>query len=279
MPSTSPAEKSYPLAVAMLFALAVLWSLSYTLTKIAVTTIPPITLTAIRAIIAGSLLLLIMKLQGAVLPRDWKIRRTLILQSFLNSIIPFSLITWAQETVDVNIAVILSSTSPIFAFFLTWAITRHEAATPLKLLGVIAGLAGVCMIVGAGALAGIGKDLLAQLALLGAALSYAFAAIVGRTFDGLDPIVPAACTISFATVVLVPASLLFEAPFSIAPSQASIVALLVLSVFSTSLAYIIYFWLLKAVGSIGATSQSYLRIPIGVFFGVIFLGETLLTST
>jgi drug/metabolite transporter (DMT)-like permease len=272
-------EKSYAFAIAMLFALATLWSLSYTLTKIAVVTIPPITLTAIRATIAGLLLLLVMRLQGAKLPRDPKLLRQLMRQSFLNSIIPFTLIAWAQSTVDVNIGVILSSTSPIFTFFLTWAITPHEPATARKLFGVVAGLTGICLIVGAGALSGIGTDLLAQLALLAAAFSYSCAAIFGRSFDDLDPIVPSAFTVMFASIVLVPVSLLVDRPWTISPSAASLAALAALSVFSTALAYVIYFWLLKTLGSIGVTSQSYLRIPIGVLFGVVFLGETLLTST
>jgi drug/metabolite transporter (DMT)-like permease len=175
--------------------------------------------------------------------------------------------------------VILSSTSPIFTFFLTWAITRHEPATARKLFGVVAGLTGICLIVGAGALSGIGKDLLAQFGLLAAAFSYSCAAIFGRSFDNLDPIVPSAFTVMFASIVLVPVSLVVDRPWTISPSVASLVALAALSVFSTALAYVIYFWLLKTLGSIGVTSQSYLRIPIGVLFGVVFLGETLLTST
>jgi len=275
----APAQKSYAVAIVLLFTLATLWSLSYTFLKIIVATIPPITLTAVRTTIAGLILVLIMRLQGVSLPGDPAMRRELILQSFLNSIVPYTLIAWAQTTVDANIAVILSSTSPIFAFFLTWAITRHEAATARKLFGVMAGLAGICLIVGVGASQGVGRSLLAQIALLGAAFSYACAAIFGRKFDTLEPIVPAAATLLFAGVVLVPVSLIVDRPWTLTPSTASLLALAALTVFSTALAYVIYFWLLQALGSIGVTSQSYLRIPIGVLFGVVFLGETLLTST
>lgn len=279
MHTPAPAQKSYAVAIALLFALATLWALSYTFLKIIVATIPPVTLTAARTMIAGLILVLIMRLQGVSLPSDPAMRRELILQSFLNSIVPYTLIAWGQTTVDANIAVILSSTSPIFAFFLTWAVTRHEAATARKLFGVMAGLAGICLIVGVGALQGVGKDLLAQIALLGAALAYACAAIFGRKFDKLEPIVPAAATLLFAGVVLAPVSLLVDRPWTLTPSTASLLALAALTVFSTALAYVIYFWLLQALGSIGVTSQSYLRIPIGVLFGVVFLGETVLTST
>ena len=202
-----------------------------------------------------------------------------MLQSALNSIIPFTLIAWAQTTVDASVAVILSSTSPIFAFFLTWAIARHEASTGRKLFGVAAGLAGICLIVGAGTLDGIGTDFVAQIALVAAAFSYACAAIFGRYFDGLAPIAPAAGTLLIASVVLVPASLIVDRPWTLAPSMTSLAALAALTIFSTALAYVIYFRLLKTIGSIGVTSQSYLRIPIGVLFGVVFLGETLRMST
>jgi len=275
----SPSQKNYVLAIALLFALATLWSLSYTLVKVSIETIPPVTVTAFRTFFAGLLLLLIVWLKGLAMPRDRAMQRKLVLQSILNSVIPYTCIAWAQTQVDVNIAVILSSTSPIFAFFLTWAITRHEAATARKLFGVIAGLTGICLIVGVGALAGIGKDLLAQFALLAAALSYACAAIFGRSFDGLDPLVPAAATLLLGSVVLVPASFILDSPWTLTPSAVSFAALVALTLFSTALAYVLYFWLLNALGSIGVTSQSYLRIPMGVMFGVIFFGETLLLTT
>ena len=279
MHNPAPAQKSYAVAIALLFLLATLWSLSYVLVRLAVETIPPISIVAFRALFAGLILYAIVRMQGVTLPRDPRLLRQLTLQACLNSVMPFTLIAWAQTVVEVNIAVILSSTSPIFAFFITWAITRHEAATARKLFGVIAGLTGICLIVGIGVLSGIGKDLLAQLALLGAALSYACAAIFGRAFDGLDPIVPAASTLLLGSLLLVPASIFFDHPWTLSPSPTAMAALIALTLFSTAFAYVLYFWLLKTLGSIGVTSQSYLRIPIGVFFGVIFFGETLLPST
>jgi drug/metabolite transporter (DMT)-like permease len=277
--TSTPAGKNYALAIALLFALAMLWSLSYSLVKVSIETIPPVTVTAFRTFFAGLILLLIMWLKGLSIPRNRAMQGRLLLQSVLNSVIPYTFIAWAQTQVEVSIAVILSSTSPIFAFFLTWAITRHEAATARKLFGVIAGLTGICLIVGVGALAGIGKDLLAQFALLGAAFSYACAAIFGRKFDDLEPLVPAAVTLFIGSFVLVPASFILDRPWSLSPSAASFAALVALTLFSTALAYVLYFWLLRALGSIGVTSQSYLRIPMGVLFGVIFFGETLLFTT
>ena len=115
-------------------------------------------------------------------------------------------------------------------------------------------------------------------ALLGASLAYACAAILGRRFRGLDPIMPAAGSMLCGTAILIPASLVIDRPWVLSPSMDSLLALLALSVFSTALAFTIYFRLLHTLGSFGTTSQAYLRVPIGVAIGVIFLGETLAST-
>jgi drug/metabolite transporter (DMT)-like permease len=189
--------------------------------------------------------------------------------------VPFTLIAWAQQTTDAALATILNSTSPIFAFLLTVLITRHEAVTSRKLFGVGAGLAGICLIVGVQALGGLGQELWAQLAIVIATVCYAGAAIFGRNFKGLDPIMPAAGSMICGGVVLIPASLITEQPWTVTPSLESIMALLALTVFSTALAFVIYFRLVQTLGSVGATAQAYLRVPIGVAIGVVFLGEHL----
>ena len=198
-----------------------------------------------------------------------------MVQACLNSVVPFTLIAWAERAVDAGLATILNSTSPIFTFLLTVVITRHEEVTARRLFGVVAGLAGTGLIVGAQALDGLGEALLAQLAIVTATICYAGAAIYGRTFKGLDPIMPAAGSLICGAAILVPVSLMIDQPWTLAPSAASILALLGLSIFSTALAFVIYFRLIHTLGSVGTTSQAYLRVPIGVGIGVIFLGEAL----
>ncbi|MGA9004898.1 MAG: DMT family transporter, partial [Pseudolabrys sp.] len=190
----------------------------------------------------------------------------------------FTLIAWAERTVDAGLATILNSTSPIFAFLLTAVMTRHEMVTARKLFGVFAGIAGTCLIIGVQALDGLGRELWAQLAIVAATICYAGAAIFGRTFKTLDPIMPAAGSLICGAAILVPVSFAVDQPWMLAPSRQSVLALLGLSVFSTALAFVIYFRLVQTLGSVGTTSQSYLRVPIGVAIGAIFLGETL-TST
>jgi drug/metabolite transporter (DMT)-like permease len=275
---TTIRSPSLALELALLGLLATLWGASYTFIKVGVETIPPVTLIAARTLIAGGLLLLVMRLRGVAMPRDRASWLSFLVQACLNSVVPFTLIAWGERTVDAGLATILNSSAPIFTFLITVTVVRHEAVTARKLFGVVAGLAGICLIVGFKALTGLGDALVAQLAIVAATICYAGAAIFGKRFKGLDPIVPAAGSMLCGTAILIPASLVIDRPWQLAPSVDSVLALLALSVFSTAFAFTIYFRLLHTLGSVGTTSQAYLRVPIGVAIGVVFLGE-MLTST
>jgi drug/metabolite transporter (DMT)-like permease len=277
---TTPASRHPAMAIdfARLALLATLWGASYTFIKLGVATIPPITLIAARTLIAGLLLLIVMRWRGLSLPRDAANWRRFLFQACLNSVIPFTLIAWAERSLDAGLATILNSTAPVFTFLLTFAITRHEPLTLRKLFGVLAGLAGICLIVGMQALDGLGEQLVAQIAIVAATICYAGAAIFSRGFSNLDPMAPAAGSLLSGAAILVPVSLVVDRPWMLTPSASSILALLGLAVFSTALAFVIYFRLIQTLGSVGTTAQAYLRVPIGVAFGVLFLGETL-TST
>lgn len=263
------------LELVLLLALATLWGASYTFIKIGVATIPPVTLIAARTLIAGAVLVVVIRSRGLRLPDDAASWRRFLAQACLNSVVPFTLIAWAERSVDAGLATILNSTSPIFTFLLTAAVTRHEAVTARKLIGVIAGIAGTAAIVGTQALDGLGREVWAQLAIVVATICYAGAAIFGRGFKSLDPMMPAAGSMLCGAAILVPASLVIDRPWTLAPSAASLAALAGLSLVSTALAFVIYFRLVQTLGSVGTTAQAYLRVPIGVGIGAVILGESL----
>lgn len=268
-------RSSIGLELALLLVLATLWGASYTFIKLGVATIPPVTLIAARTLIASLVLLAVLRSRGLSLPRDGATWRRFMFQACLNSVVPFTLIAWAERDVDAGLATILNSTSPIFTFLLTAAVTRHEPATARKLLGVVAGIVGTAIIVGMQALDGLGRELWAQLAIVAATICYAGAAIFGRSFKGLDPMMPAAGSMLCGAALLIPASLVLDRPWALAPSSSSLAALIGLSLFSTALAFVIYFRLVQTLGSVGTTSQAYLRVPIGVGIGALVLGEAL----
>jgi drug/metabolite transporter (DMT)-like permease len=264
--------------LALLLLLATLWGASYTFIKLGVATIPPITFIAGRTLLAGVLLLAIMWGRGLKMPADATTWRRFLYQACLNSVIPWTLLAWSERYVGAGLATILNSASPIFTFLLTAAVTRHEAATPRKLFGVVAGMMGICLIVGIDAFHDVGHELLAEAALVAATICYACAAIFGRGFKGLDPMAPAAGSLMAGAAILIPASLVVDRPWILAPSMSSVLALAALAVFSTAAAFVIYFRLIQTLGSVATTSQAYVRVPIGVGLSVILLGESLSSS-
>lgn len=264
--------------LALLLVLAVLWGGSYTFIKLGVETIPPLTLIAARTLIAGLVLLMVVRWRGLRLPRDLATWRLFIVQACLNSVVPFTLIAWAERSVDAGLATILSSTSPIFVVLLSCLSASAERLPRLRLAGIAAGLAGTVLIVGRQAMSGFGEQLWAQFALIAASICYGGAALFGRSFKGLDPIMPAAGSLLCGALVLLPLSLLLDRPWTLAPSVQSIQALVALSLVSTALAFVIYFRLIARLGSVATTSVAYLRVPTGVLIGMVFLGEALVPT-
>lgn len=261
--------------LALLLLLATLWGGSYTFIRIGVETIPPLTLIAARTLLAGAILLVVLRWRGLRLPRDLATWRLFLAQACLNSVVPFTLIAWAERSVEAGLATILSSTSPIFVVLLTCLSATAERLPRLRLAGIAAGLAGTLLIVGTEAMTGLGDQLGPQMALVAASVCYAGAALFGRNFKGLDPLMPAAGSLICGAVVLLPLSLMLERPWTLVPSVASIQALIALSILSTALAFVIYFRLIARLGSVATTSVAYLRVPTGVLIGMVFLDERL----
>ncbi|MGN7101346.1 DMT family transporter [Ralstonia holmesii] len=278
MPHTDTPPSGHATDLALLLTLSTLWGASYTFIRIGVETIPPLTFIAARTLIAATLLLVWMRSRNVRMPRDRRVWMRFGVQALLNSVVPFTLIAWAECSVGASLATILNSTSPVMVFVATAFITRHEPVSLRKLIGVIAGFVGTCLVIGPSALDGLGGQLVPQLAIVAATACYAGAAIYGRSFKGLHPAAPATGSLLVGALVLTPASLLVDHPWTLQPSVRSLTALVALAAFSTALAFTIYFRLIQTLGAIGTTAQAYLRVPIGVAIGVVFLGESLPSS-
>lgn len=282
MDTASPAAVKPPargaLDIFLLVALATLWGSSYGFIKVGVETIPPVTLILARTAIAGLLLFLALRLMGLRLPTGRRAWASFAVQACLNSVLPFTAIAWAETRVDAGLATILNSTSPIFVFLLALILNLPGERTLAKFTGVALGFLGIVLVVGADALKGLTLDLVAQLAIVAATVCYAGAAVFGRRFGEFHPLVPAAGSMIAGAALLLPVSLVLDRPWTLAPSRESLLALAGLSLLSTTLAFALYFRLLRTLGSVGITAQAYLRVPIGVAIGVVFLGESLPAS-
>lgn len=268
------APKSLAFEFALLGTLACLWGSSYLLIKVALTSFPPITLMAIRVTLAAAFLVTVMRVRGDRLPRDGHTLRMLFVQSLLNSSVAWLALAWGQQYLASGLAGVLNSTSPLFVFLLTGLSAGATKSMP-KLAGVLLGFVGVTLVVGLGALQGLGQQALAQAAVLFAAFLYACAAINGKRLAHVSPLATATGTMLWALITLVPLSLAFDQPWTIQPSAKASLAAATLAILGTGVALIIYFRLIKTLGAMGVASQSYLRAGVSVMLGMVILGEQL----
>jgi drug/metabolite transporter (DMT)-like permease len=259
---------------ALLLALACCWSSTYALTKIGLTSIPPITFISARSLVAASFLLAILRIRGIGMPTDFTAWKMFAFQQVINSTIPFLMITWAQLYVPSSSTVVLASTTPIFAFVITWAVTRHEPATLLKLAGAILGLAGTGVIIGLDAIQGLGTEIVAEMAILLATISFACATIFGLRLTEYHPMVVAAGSLLFGGLVLLPASLVVDHPWTLHPTAQALIATVAMGIFSSALGLMLFYMCLTRLGTLATNAQSYLRIPIGVGLSVVLVGES-----
>ena len=258
----------------MLLALACCWSSTYPLTKIGLGSIPPITFISARSLTAALFLLIILRLRGIRMPTDVAAWKLFAFQQTINSTIPFLMITWAQQYVPAASTVVLASTTPIFAFLITWGITRHEPATPMKLAGAVLGLAGTAAIIGLDALVGLGGNISAEIVILLATISFACATIFGLRLSDYDPMVVAAGSLLFGGLLLLPVALIVDHPWTLRPTQEALVATVTMGIFSSALGLMLFYMCLTRLGTLMTNAQAYLRIPIGVGLSVVLLGES-----
>ncbi|MDQ7249547.1 DMT family transporter [Dongia sedimenti] len=258
----------------LLILLSVVWGGSFFFAKVAVAELPPLTIVLARVVIAAAALHLLVIATGRRMPVEPLLWRDFLLMGLLNNAIPFSLIFWGQQAIASGLASILNATTPLFTVLVAHAFTRDERATPAKLIGVGLGLAGVALMLGLDLAAGLGTHLLSELAVLAAALSYAFAGVFGRRFRGRPPLVVAAGQLTGSSVLILPLALLIDRPWLGAnPSLGVWAALIGLALLSTALAYVIFFRILARAGATNLLLVTFLIPVSALLLGVAFLAE------
>ena len=141
--------------------------------------------------------------------------------------------------------------------------------------GVLIGWVGVAVLIGFNSLGGFGIEVYGQIAVLGAALSYALAAIYGRRFKDLSSYVVATGMLCGSTIMMIPMALFVDQPWNLSPGIYTMAALFGLAAISTSLAYIIYFRVLSTAGPTNLLLVTFLIPLSAILLGVMFLGERL----
>ncbi len=263
---------------AMLICLSVLWGGSFFFTGLALSGLPPLTLVVLRVGLAALILQLVLPLAGLRLPRDHRVWGAFFGMGVLNNAVPFCLIVWGQTHIASGLASILNATTPLFTVLLAHLLTADERMTGNRLVGVLVGFLGVAVMVGPAALVGAGDDLLAQFAVLGAALSYACAGLFGRRFRRMNvaPLATAAGQLTASALLLLPLAILVDRPWTLPMPSASVgSAVLGLAMLSTALAYVLYFRILARAGATNLALVTFLIPFSAILLGVLVLGERL----
>lgn len=277
---TQVAESTLPTMNArdwvQLFLLGALWGASFFLAKVAVAEIAPLTLVFLRVSIAALALHVWLRIRGVSVRPMVEMAGGFAMLAILNNIIPFSLIFIGQTELGAGLASVINATTPFWTILVANVLTADEKLNWNKMSGILLGIAGTMVMIGPGMLAGLGGPAWAKLAILGATLSYAFAAIHARRFKAVDPALVATGQLTASTILMLPIALSIDGPAAVLAGDTAIwSAVIALALLSTAWAYILFF---NIVASAGATNVSLVTLIVpasAILLGVAFLGELL----
>jgi drug/metabolite transporter (DMT)-like permease len=261
----------------LLVFLSILWGGSFFFSAVAVKQVQPFTLAFARMSLGAAVLGLAAAATRQILPRDRHVWFGLAFVGLVGTSIPFSMIYWAQTQITGGLASILNATTPLFTIVIAHFFTRDERFTPRRLAGVLSGLAGVAVIMGPSAMKGAsGSPVLAEAAILGAALCYATVSVFSKRLRGVPPVVLAMGQLAFGAVGVLPAVLIFDSPLSRpGPDLVASASVLGLALLSTALAFIVYFEILRTAGATNVMLVTLLVPASAIMLGCLILGETL----
>ncbi len=253
-----------------LLLLGALWGGSFLFIRVAVPALGPLPLVELRVGLAALALVLYAIAAGRALKLRGRWRRFLVMGVF-NAALPFTLISAAEIYLTASLAAILNSTTVLFTALVA-AAWLGDPLTARKVVGVLVGIVGVTALVGWDPLPLNGPVLLSVAAVLGASVSYAVGAVYAkRAFDGVPSLTLATGQVTAAAGIMLPLAAV-SLPDQ-APSVAVIACVLALAVLSTSVAYLLYFYLISSVGPTGTSTVTLLVPVFGLLFGVLLLGE------
>lgn len=265
-----------PRAWAEMALLALNWGGSFVANRAALDGLGVMSVVAIRVLGGGLLLWLWVWLRGLPVPRDARLWGAFLVMGAINNAIPFSLITWGQLTIPSGLAAILNAATAILGVLVAAAAFRDETLTARKATGVAVGFAGVVTVIGPAALTHFDPTSLAQIALIGAALSYALAAAWARaTLGGVRAEVAAAGMLTGSSLIMVPLALWHDGWPALAQPWRVWAGLAHLALMSTAIAYLLYYRLIRGAGAGNASLTTLLVAPVAIVLGAMVFGETL----
>lgn len=257
--------------------LALLWGPAFLFMKVAVQEIPPLTIATARVVLGAALLYLILKFQGTPLPGFGSIWKHFAIMGLTANAVPFALLSWGQQYIDSALNAILMGTMPLFTMLLAHFFARDDTLSVNKTAGILVGFGGLVALFMPALVDGIHATLWGGAAALGAAVSYSIAFVYARQrLRGQPPLVAPTAQMIMAAVFLVPLSFLIDRPAALlAPAWSTLGALLLLTVWSTVMAFVVYYRAMEEVSASTLSVVTYLNPIVATILGVVILHERL----
>jgi drug/metabolite transporter (DMT)-like permease len=262
---------------ALFIGLGFFWGSSYFWIKVGLETVPPLTLIAGRLVLASLFLWAVVLLTREPLPRSGRQYGHLMVMALVNIVVPFVLIAYGEKSIDSALASILNATVPLFVIILAPMFLPDEGITWPKIAGLAVGFAGVILLVAPELVNVQDADLTGEVLLIGSSLSYAVGNVYAkRNVRGLAPRIPALFQVFLAALVVVPAALVLDRPFTtVHPAPEALVAITWLGIIGSGFAYICYFTILANWGATRTSLVAYLLPVVGILLGSAILKDPL----
>ena len=267
-------RESKPLDYFLLTILALIWASAFFNIKIATYSYGPLTIAFLRIFFGAIpviLLCFFKKIKIEAFCKDWYWFAAI---GIINLVIPFFLIAYGVQKVQSNLAAILMASTPLTAAGLAHFFTKNEKINLIKSIGVLVGFSGIVFLFSDNILINEDNIFSAFLILFGSCFYVVGGLLTLKISDKKNENVTASILI-WGTLVLMPISLFLEKPWNLTPRLDSTLSLIYLGIFSTGIAWLLRFYILKHNGLVFQAQVAYLIPIFGVILGFLILNEAI----
>jgi drug/metabolite transporter (DMT)-like permease len=265
---------------ALLVGIGLTWGSQFVFNELAIESLSPLTVAAGRVFIGFitlSIVVILLPKDSVSIPasiarQPWGLYCGIALAE---AILPCFLIPWGQQHVDSSIASILLATVPIFTLVLAPFIVKEESWSLIATLSAVVGFIGVVVLVAPNIEGNVFTDIIGELAILGGALSFSLSLIMMKRLPAVPPVLAMRNVFLIGSIPLLIMALILDAPWTHGADTVSLLALLALGVLCGGLAYLMFIYMVNRTGPTFASMSNYLVTLVGVFIGIVFLGDQL----
>ena len=257
-----------PLDVSRLIFVGAIWGGAFLFISIALEDFGPIGIAAWRVTLGAILLCGIALAIGQRFARGARTWGLIFVVGFLNSTVPFFLISWGQQSISSAESALLVAMGTFVSLLLSHFTSDDERINAPRVVGVSIGFIGVMVLVLWELLESGTGNLPGQIAVMAAGCSYATSSVISRRLTHLPMISVSATTMASACLYMIPLAFLLEDPWPHAVEIKSILALIYLGVIATGFAFTLRFFIIRDNGAVFMSQVGYL-VPL---FGVIWSG-------